>query len=312
MKHLILLGAILMIFACKTDRSTYINTENLKRVEAITPLGDTLYSYSDQDSNKLANYTIALAEYEMNQENPETLIWLGRRTAYLGKYRESIEIYTKGIKMHEDEPRFYRHRGHRYISIREYDKAINDLEKAAVLIRGQKNEIEPDGIPNEKGIPISSLHGNIYYHLALAYYLKNDLSNALRVYDLRTATDENDDNLVASTHWKYMALRRDGYHDEAKRLLTKIDGSLGVIENISYWEMCLFYKGILNEDWFVKKIESKGDADVFLYGLGNWHLYETKDTIQAQKYYQQLMNNGNKASFAYLAAESDLVNLFSN
>ena len=56
-------------------------------------------------------------------------------------------------------PRFPRHRGHRYISIRQLDNAISDFEHAASMIDGQPNEIEPDGMPNARGIPVSTLQG---------------------------------------------------------------------------------------------------------------------------------------------------------
>ena len=309
MKHFFLILTLNMMLGCKTDKPSTINQDNLKRIEAVTPLGDTLYSYSKQDSFKLVNYNLAKDDYDSDNGDPEHIIWLGRRLAYMGKYREAIDVYEEGIVKFPDEPRMYRHRGHRYITLRKYDDAIKDLEKACELIIGTENMIEPDGIPNAQGVPISSLHGNIYYHLALAYYLKGDLNNALRVYDLLSASDENDDNLVSTTHWKYMSLRRAGHHDEATRLLTKIDGSLKVIENISYWEMCLFYKGILKEEWFVKKIESKSNKDVFLYGLGNWHMYGTKDTVRAKGYFERLVREGNMASFAYLAAEADLMKI---
>ena len=50
----------------------------------------------------------------------------------------------------------YRHRGHRYISIRQFDRAIVDFEAAAGLIEGQENRIEPDGLPNTQNIPLTT------------------------------------------------------------------------------------------------------------------------------------------------------------
>ncbi len=64
--------------------------------------------------------------------------------------------------------------------IREFDRAIQDFEKAATLIEGTEDKIEPDGLPNAQNIPVSTLHTNIWYHLGLAYYLQHDLENALR------------------------------------------------------------------------------------------------------------------------------------
>ena len=319
MKYSLLLSflAISVVLGCKLDSSTSVNKgstsneTNLKKVEAVTLLGDTLYSYSKQSELLLDNYYLAKDEYERDPSNADAIIWYGRRVAYMGRYREAIDIFAEAIEKHPDDARMYRHRGHRYISIREYDKAIEDLEKACELIRDQKNEIEADGIPNEKGIPISTLHGNIYYHLALAYYLKDDLNNALRVYDLSMATEENDDNIVSTGHWKYMTLRRLGYHDEAERMMKSVKGGMEIIENVTYYEMCLFYKGILKEEWFDKKLSGNANNEVFLYGLANWQLYERKDSIKAKSYIDKLLSTGSKASFAFLAAEADYKRLFS-
>src|SRR5215218_705719 len=42
----------------------------------------------------------ARAAVERSPGDAEALIWLGRRTAYLGRYRESIEIFSRGIEQH--------------------------------------------------------------------------------------------------------------------------------------------------------------------------------------------------------------------
>lgn len=307
-----ILCSILCLISCKSDNSTSVNEKPDKKIEAITLLGDTLFSHDQQSELLLENFNKAFDEYKAKPDDADANIWYGRRVAYMGKYQEAISIFAEAIKKFPEDARLYRHRGHRYISIRAYDKAIEDLEKACELIRGKENEIEPDGIPNEKGIPISSLHGNIFYHLALAYYLKGDFQNALRVYDLRMSSNQNDDNVVSSGHWKYMTLRRMGYHDEAKRLMKSVKGSMEIIENISYFEMCLFYKGVLKEEWFEKKLVGNSKDDVFLYGLGNWQLYEHQDSVRAKEYFDRLLQNGNKASFAYLAAEADYKRLFAD
>ncbi|MFQ5822900.1 MAG: hypothetical protein ACE5JB_02470 [bacterium] len=106
----------------------------------------------------------AKTEYNQNPDDPERIIWLGRRTAYLWRYREAIEIYARGIENHPNYAKLYRHRGHRYITLREFDKAIADLEKAVILIQGVPDEIEPDGAPNKFNIPRSTSHSNIWYH----------------------------------------------------------------------------------------------------------------------------------------------------
>jgi tetratricopeptide (TPR) repeat protein len=118
--------------------------------QAISLLGDTLYAPElppEVLADREAQLAEARADYEADPANADALIWYGRRTAYLGDYRTAIAIYSEGIEKHPTDPRLYRHRGHRYISVRRFDAAIADLERAASMIAGREDEIEPDGMP---------------------------------------------------------------------------------------------------------------------------------------------------------------------
>ena len=103
-----------------------------------------------------ANMRSAEKKYKADSLNDDHIIWYGRRLAYLGNYKEAIAIYTKGIKLHPNNARFYRHRAHRYITLRCYDNAIADLNKGVDLIKDQIDEIEVDGIPNARNFPTST------------------------------------------------------------------------------------------------------------------------------------------------------------
>src|SRR4026208_1573705 len=102
-----------------------------------------------------ANLRSAEKKYKADSTNDEHIIWYGRRLAYLGNYKEALDIYSKGISLYPNNARFYRHRAHRFITLRCYDNAIADLKKAVELTRDQVDEIEEDGIPNEKNFPTS-------------------------------------------------------------------------------------------------------------------------------------------------------------
>ena len=279
-----------------------------KNIQAVSLLGDVLYSPEPSES-ALKKYAEAKVNYEKEPDNPDALIWYGRRTAYLGKYKEATEIYTRGIQKYPEDARMYRHRGHRYISIREFDKAIEDFENAATLIAGTEDRIEPDGMPNAQNIPVSSLHTNIWYHLGLAYYLKNDLANALRVYQEGIKASQNDDMLVATTHWLYMTLRLLGRKDEAKEALQPIHSKMNVIENMVYHRLCLFYKDLLPFESLTDSEFSSIMNDAIAYGVGNWYFYNG-DEEQAKKIFQKLLRKKSWASFGYIAAESDFAHKF--
>ena len=200
----------------------------------------------------------------------------------------------------------YRHRGHRYITVRKLDQAIEDFETAAKLIEGLPNEIEPDGMPNAQNKPVSTLHGNIWYHLGLAYYLKNDLPNALRGFSNGLATSNNDDNVVSTTHWIYMINRLLGDEEAAARALDVITSEMDIIENHAYHQLTLFYKGELSE----AELQGGGSAgDAILYGVANWHLYNG-DLVLAREQMKKLTSTSSWASFGYIAAESDLARGF--
>jgi tetratricopeptide (TPR) repeat protein len=242
------------------------------------------------------------------EQTADGVIWLGRRTAYLGRYKEAIEIFTKGIAQFPADARLYRHRGHRFITLRCFDRAIEDFEKAAKLIKGKPDEIEPDGLPNARNVPTSTLQSNIWYHLGLAYYLKGDFQRALKAYGEAEKVSNNPDMLVAKTHWLYMTLRRLGREKEANQALLKIKDDLDVIENADYYKLIRIYKGQLKAADVLTDISKNTDSlsnATIGYGLGNWFLYNNQRT-EAEKIFRQITASNQWASFGYIAAESEL------
>ncbi|HLB54359.1 MAG TPA: tetratricopeptide repeat protein, partial [Gemmatimonadales bacterium] len=261
-------------------------------------------------------YETRLAEarraYDRTPDNADSIIWLGRRTAYLGRYREAIGIFTEGIRKHPDDGRMYRHRGHRYLTIRDFGRAITDLEPGMTLVRGKPDQVEPDGIPNARGIPTSSLHSNLRYHLGLAYYLEGRFDRAAEIYAQDVAAAQaggNPDMLVASSHWLYMALRRSGKAEAAAAVLQPVTRDLPVIENGSYHRLLLLYKGAIPADSLLPDLDRRALStveDVTLgYGLGNWHLYNGRTEV-AMAIFRKIVASPQWAAFGYIAAEAEL------
>lgn len=258
------------------------------------------------------NLAAALADLEKDPGSADAAIWVGRRTAYLGRYRDAIAVYTTAIARHPSDARLYRHRGHRYISVREFDNAIADLSKAAALAEGRPDEVEPDGQPNAKNIPTSTLKTNIYYHLGLAHYLKADFARAAEAYRLCMAHSKNADMQVATAHWQYMTLRRLGRHAEAANVLEPITAEMPVIENGSYHKLLMMYKGAADAGTLLAA--SKADpleAVTIGYGVANWHLYNGRPD-EARRILTVIVDEqaaSQRAGFGYIASEADLARL---
>lgn len=253
----------------------------------------------------------ARAVYEARPHDPDAIIWLGRRLAYPGRFREAIDIFSEGIKKFPRDARFYRHRGHRYITLRRFDLAIKDFERAASLIKAKPDEVEPDGQPNARNIPTSTLQFNIWYHLGLAQYLSGNYRAALASYRECLKVSQNPDALVATTHWLYMTLRRLNRIQEAAKVLEPIRPDLAIIENDGYHRLLLTYKGatsvasLLQET--LKQEGSPGSYSV-LYGIGSWYLYNGHRD-EARSVFEKMLAGDQWTSFGYIAAEADMKRL---
>lgn len=256
---------------------------------------------------------LAEAEAELLQDSTsvDAIVWVGRREAYLGRYREAVATFTRGLELHPDEPHLLRHRGHRFITLRRFGDAVADLSRAAEITIGQPDEVEPDGQPNTAGIPTSTLQTNIWYHLGLAHYLLGHFDAANTAFGQCLALAENDDMRVAATDWVYMSLRRLGRNADADRLVAGISPDLELLENQSYLRRILFYRGLLPVDSLLA-VPDGGDRALTMatqgYGAGNWYLVEG-DTVEAASLFRTVIETGFWPAFGYIAAEADLVSL---
>ena len=256
-----------------------------------------------------ANMRSAEKKYKADSLNDDHIIWYGRRLAYLGYYKEAIAIYTKGIKLHPNNARFYRHRGHRYITLRCYDNAIADLKKAIDLIKDQIDEIEEDGIPNEKNFPTSSLHTNIYYHLGLAYYLKGDNRQALLAWEKCLDIADNDDMKVATLNWLNIALRKMGRKKDADRHLLDVTKEMEIIENHDYYDILSMYQS-KDDKKLVEKTQNQQTISNATLGFGLATYYQIKgDKSKAKELFEKVVAGNQWSSFGYIAAETELAKM---
>jgi tetratricopeptide (TPR) repeat protein len=279
--------------------------------EAVSLLGDALYRPELPD-DVLAVYAERYEEAEdalaESPEDVDALIWMGRRTAYLGFHRDAIDIYTHAMTLHPDDARLYRHRGHRYVTVRELDNAIADFERAVELIADRPDEVEPDGLPNRLGVPTSTLHFNIWYHLGLAHYLKGDLEAALEAYRSCLAASVHPDSVVATSYWLYMTLRRLGMDGEAAAVLESIHADMDIIESTGYLDLLLLHKG----ERTLEDVIGPAGADATLqstttsYGLGVWQLLDGREDEARATFERTRTGLSQWAAFGFIAAEAEL------
>lgn len=288
---------VLVIAGCATSSSTPTTT---------LPTPPPPVMSAETKARHEQNLATARAAYEADPDDADAIIWYGRRTAYLGRYAEAIQIFTDGIEKHPGDARMYRHRGHRWITLRQFDNAIIDLNKAASIVRGRPDQIEPDGLPNARNIPTSTLQSNIFYHLGLAHYLKGDFEKALNAYRECMAVSKNPDGVVSTSHWLYMTLRRLGRAKEAEEVLGPISVDMDVIENIAYHRLLLMYAGEVSPDELATGQDPDTvDGATILYGIGNWWLYNGQPE-RARPVFLRVTEGRQWPSFGFIAAEADL------
>ena len=283
-------------------------------VEAISLMGEELRAPNFPDDVRARyeeNLAAAQAAYEAAPQDADSIIWLGRRTAYLGRYREAIDIYTRGIELHPEDARLYRHRGHRYLSVREFERAIDDFRQAVRLIEGTQDQVEPDGLPNARGIPTSTLHFNIWYHLGLAHYLLGDLESALEAWLACMGVSRNDDSRVATAYWLNNTMRRLGLGERAEDLLSWVEDDLDVIESTAYLDVLLLHKGERTPEDLLgpSGTDATLQSTTTGYGVAVWHFVNGRPA-EAEALMERVLTNVDQwAAFGYIASEADLVRM---
>jgi tetratricopeptide (TPR) repeat protein len=301
----------ILIMGC--SKST-VDNETQDEPVAVSLRGKEFYEPKrslEQQAKLDSMVSIARANFEADPSE-ENYIWYGRREGYLMHLHEAIAIFTEGLEKFPDSYRLYRHRGHRYISVRKFDNAIADFEKAAVLMDGKPLEIEQDGVPNKLNKPLSTTQFNVWYHLGLAHYLKKDFAKAEEAYKKCLAVCDNDDSSIAVLDWLYMTFRRGGNMTDASKLLLTVTDSMTVVENESYYQRLKMYKGWLKPEDLLQADASSDDYDLNIatqgYGVGNWYLYNG-DTTSAVETFEKVVDGKLFAAFGFIAAEAELVTL---
>lgn len=325
-RHLLwFVGLFLLTVSCNTNKKEEKQAEeksiskSKRNYEAISLLGDTLYTIDlPADQKKKYDSALQVAEiaYQENPEHLNNIIWLGRRLAYLHHYQDAIQVYTQGIQKHPNAPELFRHRGHRYITTRQFGKAIKDLEQSALLAENMPITLEPDGVP----LPLpanhtpTSLQFNIYYHLGLAYFLSGDYGKAAQAYEKCLTYCKQEDEMAATADWLYMTYRRLGEDEIAEKTLDMIKEDMHIQDSEGYFERILMYKGLIEPDSLLQTNQQTTLSDHNLiaathtYGIGSYYMMNG-DTEKGVKVLHDVIDGRYWVAFGYIAAEADIARL---
>lgn len=283
-------------------------------VEAVSLQGESLTSPPlDADTKAAAESSLAEARaaWEANRGDAAALILFGRRSAAAGRYRDAAGIFELGAKLHPQDPRVFRHLGHRMITLRRFDAALAGMERAAALAPTIEDEPEPPVKPVPLGQPgpvLDTVKLNIEYHLGLAHYLRGEFAPAADAFRQCLGYADNADTLSMATYWLANSLGRAGRMDAAKPFLDAVVVDAPVLEYHAYHQLCLVHKGELDGDatWAAMAPDSVDYAS-FGYGLGNWHWLQGRKE-RALEIWKQCAQAKQWAAFGRIAAEVEVAN----
>src|SRR6266576_3211353 len=83
---------------------------------------------AQRDTGPIARAESALAA---DPRSVERIIQLGIAQSGARQFREAIQTFTRGLTIVPTDAMLYRWRGHRYLSVREVDRALDDLTRGS-------------------------------------------------------------------------------------------------------------------------------------------------------------------------------------
>jgi tetratricopeptide (TPR) repeat protein len=256
-------------------------------VEAQTAAGSSVQyraaglTYRAQvDTGPVARAQAALAA---DPRNVDRIIQLGIAQSGARQFREAIQTFSRGLAIAPNNALLYRWRGHRYLSVRELDRARADLERGSRLD--------------------STIYGN-WYHLGIVRYLRGDFAGAAEAFAHALPKAPDAGELSASTDWLWMSLARAGKGGEAQALLARRPDTLATTN--AYAARLRLYRGEISPDQVITPADTTDVAEATLsYGIGNWYLVRG-DTARAKEWFQRSVRSGGWPAFGFMASEVDL------
>lgn len=239
---------------------------------------------SQPDTGPIARAQAALSR---DPRNVDLIIALGVAQSGAQQFREAVETFSRGIAIAPGHAMLYRWRGHRYLSLREFDKAQADLTRAL--------EIDPAN------------YGALF-HLGIIRFIRGDFPAAADLFRRAQPVAPDPGELAGSTDWRWMSLARAGRLAEANTMLDQRPDSLPVDPNYGYARRLAFYRGATQPGDLLRDNDDAVTVATLAYGLGNWQLVRG-DTAAARAMFERSVASGGWAAFGFIVSEVELARL---
>jgi tetratricopeptide (TPR) repeat protein len=251
-------------------------------VQYRSPEGVEYRSLPDTDAVKSAR-----AALEADPKSITRVIELGVAQSGARQFREAIATFTRGLEIEPNNALLLRWRGHRYLSVRDVDRAFADLTRGGT--------IDP------------TIYG-IWYHLGVVQYLRGDFADAAASFAKAQPIAPDAGELQGSVDWLWMSLSRAGRSAEAKSMLDRMLDRRPDFKPVTnaYTRRLQLYRGEIGPDAVVTPADTD-DVQVatLAYGLGNWYLVRG-DKAQARKWFERSVQSGGWPGFGFIVSEVEL------
>ena len=237
---------------------------------------------SQPDTGAIARAEQALAA---EPNNIERLIAVGIAQSGVRQFREAIQTFTRGLRREPKNVVLYRWRGHRFLSVRDYDRALADF--------------------NQGNLIDSAVYG-IWYHLGVLRYIRGEFAAAAEAFKRALPIAPNAGELAGSYDWQWMSLMRAGKADEARALLKAMPDSVPKAAANAYSQRLRLYQGKIGPgDVFTAADTADVAVATLSYGIGNWYLVR-KETKRAREWFERSVQSGGWPAFGFMASEAEL------
>jgi tetratricopeptide (TPR) repeat protein len=216
------------------------------------------------------------------------IIDLGVAQSGARQFREAIATFTRGLEIEPNNALLLRWRGHRYLSIREFDRALADLTRGGAIDR--------------------TIYG-IWYHLGIVQYVRGEFAAAAASFARAQPIAPDPGELAGSTDWLWMSLSRAGRGAEAKAMLDRRPESKSPPVTNAYTRRLQLYRGEIGPDALLTPADTE-DVQVatIAYGVGNWYLLRG-DKAQARVWFERSIQSGGWPGFGFILSEVELSRL---